>query len=257
VVGCKHDTWLDAQTLPTLMILFAIGLSIVAGVDLSSSLVYGVLATRRALSAPLAERTRTAAVAVIIKSWLPLVWLCTACAASVFLLLAHMHVLSEIAPSLRTSLLQAAPAMAPALERHALKQKYSSDPHRLQSVDVGRRQESEDPATHNVDSLMYIDKNDSVRVRKSAARRLLGRGAGAGAGWGVGAISKQIVGREGAAAGGTSLVMLAESAGGGLPAWAFDVSEPFAIANGYGLFRRCVRSPPKSGHQRSTPSSGC
>jgi hypothetical protein len=36
--------------LPSIVVVFSIGLSITAGIDLSTSLVYGVLATRRALS---------------------------------------------------------------------------------------------------------------------------------------------------------------------------------------------------------------
>jgi hypothetical protein len=219
--------------LPTLMILFAIGLSIVAGVDLSSSLVHGVLATRRALSTPLAERTRTAAVAVIIKSWLPLLWLCTACVASVFLLLAHVHVLSEIAPSLRTSLLEmATPGLEPAImlqEPKRLQSESSRSRTVLGHVGVGKDQKSVTDRNLSPSSFTFPrDVTTSLRRSNSASKKVPQSGANLAGN--IDKIAPKLTE--------DSATMLSSSAGGGLPAWAFDVSEPFAIANGYGLFRR-------------------
>lgn len=42
----------------------------------------------------------------LIRSWMPLCWVCLISSMSVLILLAHVHALSEIAPSLHTTLLQ-------------------------------------------------------------------------------------------------------------------------------------------------------
>jgi len=90
--------------LPLLFLLFGGGLAVVAGIDLSYTVVYGVLTTRRLLAAP-PERPQRRVVALL-QGWVPMLVLLVTCGMAVVLLLAHISVMAGLAPSLSSSLLQ-------------------------------------------------------------------------------------------------------------------------------------------------------
>mmetsp|Transcript_21816 Transcript_21816/g.72131 ORF Transcript_21816/g.72131 Transcript_21816/m.72131 type:complete len:1350 (-) Transcript_21816:256-4305(-) len=91
--------------LPAVFLLFCTGLAIESGIDLSYAVIYGLLSSRRILYSSQSDRWHTRALQLVL-AWLPLVGILLICLTSAVIILANMVAMSEIAPSLSSSLLQ-------------------------------------------------------------------------------------------------------------------------------------------------------